>query len=86
MKCILSIEYMLKINGSMVGSFQAFKGLKQKDLPSSFLFLTCNKGLSSLLRLAMHEKRVFGKKVIRFAHKFLTYFLQGIMLMFYKEF
>lgn len=67
MNCISSISYSVAINGSIEERFRPSRGLrfKTRDPLSPFLFLLYGKGLSSLMRLAMQERRLKGVKASR---------------------
>ncbi|KAA3453752.1 reverse transcriptase [Gossypium australe] len=65
MKCITSVSYAVNINGYRGRVFQPTRGLRQGDPLSPFLFLICNKGLSSLMRVANQAGLVKGARVSR---------------------
>lgn len=60
MYCVSSFSYLVSINGKMRIFFQPTRGLRQGDPLSSFLFLICNEGLSSLLRMATRDESLKG--------------------------
>ncbi|KAH1108545.1 hypothetical protein J1N35_012313 [Gossypium stocksii] len=65
MKCITTASYAVHINGRRGEIFQPTRGLQQGDPLSPFLFLVCNEGLSSLIRLATRAGLLKGAKASR---------------------
>lgn len=65
MKCVSSVSYSVMLNGKVGGRFNPSRGLRQKDHLSPYLFLICNKGLSSLLRFAMRDGHLREAKANR---------------------
>ncbi|KAK5840243.1 hypothetical protein PVK06_009132 [Gossypium arboreum] len=63
MRCISTASYAVIINGRRGKLFQPTRGLRQGDPLSPFLFLICNEGLSSLMRLAKNEGLWKGVKM-----------------------
>lgn len=57
MKCISSVSYSVVVNGSVGERFKPRRGFHQGDPLSPFLFLICGEGLSSLMHLALQEKK-----------------------------
>lgn len=55
MHCIISVSYSVNVNGRSDKFFHPMQGLRQGDSLNPFLFLLCNEGLSTLLKLAMIE-------------------------------
>lgn len=51
--CISSARFLVLINGTLISFFQRFKGLKQGDPLSSFLFIMAMKAFSSILKTTM---------------------------------
>ncbi|XP_039043336.1 uncharacterized protein LOC120182422 [Hibiscus syriacus] len=49
MSCVSSCTYCIRINGHLTNTFSMERGLRQGDRPSTFLFVLCIQGLSSLL-------------------------------------
>ena len=49
MRCITSISYSVLINGVAYGNNIPLRGLRQGDPLSSYLFLLCADGFSSLI-------------------------------------
>lgn len=65
MKCVSIVSYSTVINGHSGVKFTPSRGLRQGGPLSSFLFLSCGKGLSSLLRQTMKRGTFKGVTVSR---------------------
>lgn len=65
LKCVSTVSYTVSINGKMGEPFRLFRGLRQGDPLSPFLFLICSEGLFSLMRLAVQEGRLQSAKASR---------------------
>ncbi|KAK5802451.1 hypothetical protein PVK06_030042 [Gossypium arboreum] len=65
MRCISTISYIVNINGNRGSVFKPTRGLRQGYPLSPYLFLICNEGLLSLIRLAVEEGFLKGVKVSR---------------------
>ncbi|KAA3479382.1 reverse transcriptase [Gossypium australe] len=65
MKCITTVSYSVITNGERGSNFHSTRGLKQGDPLSTFLFLICSEGLSSLLRSAKKQGLLRGAKASR---------------------
>ncbi|KAA3480252.1 reverse transcriptase [Gossypium australe] len=65
LKCVSTVSYSVIVNGLASESFLPFRGLRQGDPLSPFLFLFCGEGLSSLMRLANAGNRIKGVKASR---------------------
>ncbi|KAK3225398.1 hypothetical protein Dsin_005260 [Dipteronia sinensis] len=62
MRCVLSISYSFILNGEVCGSINPFRGLKHGDPLSSYIFLICVEGLTSLIWLAQVRGEINGFK------------------------
>ncbi|KAA3482034.1 RNA-directed DNA polymerase, related [Gossypium australe] len=65
MNYVSTISYSVVFNSHMGENFHPTRGLRQGDHLSSFLFLICGEGLSSLMRLAMQRNKLRGVKASR---------------------
>jgi hypothetical protein len=60
MLCVNSGRYSIRINGGLSDPFTPTTGLRQGDPISSYLFLFCVEGLSSLMKKEEHIDRLKG--------------------------
>ncbi|KAL3510121.1 hypothetical protein ACH5RR_029522 [Cinchona calisaya] len=65
MKCISTVTYSFNINGNICGYIKPYRGIRQGDPLSPYLFLLCSEGLSSLLSQASINKEIFGISISR---------------------
>lgn len=65
MNCITSVSYSAIVNGKRGETFKPTKGLRQGDPRSPSFFLICSKGLSALMRIALHDGLIKGAKASR---------------------
>lgn len=65
MLCVSSVSYNVLVNGEIVGPIQPRRGLRQGDPLSSYLFIICAEGLSSLIEKAEARGAIHGVKICR---------------------
>uniref|UniRef100_A0A8I6XE37 Reverse transcriptase domain-containing protein n=1 Tax=Hordeum vulgare subsp. vulgare TaxID=112509 RepID=A0A8I6XE37_HORVV len=63
MKCVTTVRYQIKINGTLTHQFRPSRGLRQGDPISPYLFVICAEGLSALLRHTEEEGTLHGVKI-----------------------
>ena len=65
MKCVTSVSYKIKVNGSYTSTIFPHRGLRQGDPLSPYLFILCAEGLSAMLLKAEQEGKIGGIKICR---------------------
>ena len=65
MKFVTSVNYAIKVNGCPMGSITPTRGICQGDSLSSYLFLLCAEGLSSLIKASVANGDLKGISVCR---------------------
>ena len=50
MRCVSTVTYSIKINGTPRGHITPSRGIRQEDPLSPYLFLLCAEGLSALIQ------------------------------------
>ncbi|KAA3470487.1 reverse transcriptase [Gossypium australe] len=64
-RCVSTVSYAVNINGGRGNLFLPYRGLRQVDPLSPFLFLICSEGLSSLMRTIKRRGLLKGVKASR---------------------
>ena len=82
MLCISTVSYAICINGVPQGHITPFRGLRQGDPLSPYLFLICVEGLSALLHQAVHDKVLRGVSACQKGPKISHLFFVGDCLIF----
>jgi hypothetical protein len=59
-ECISTVSYSILINGSPQGNFRPFRGIRQGDPLSPYLFILCPESLHRLLHNSMMEGAISG--------------------------
>ena len=67
MMCVTTVSYEVLINGEPRGKITPFRGLRQGDPISSYLFLLCAEGLSALIKKKEAVGLIRGVGVSKFA-------------------
>jgi hypothetical protein len=60
MRCVSSVSYAVLLNGTPLEFFSPTRGLRQRDPLSSYLFMLCAEGLSSLIQKACIDGKISG--------------------------
>lgn len=65
MLCVQSVNYSVLVNQDSVGPIHPFRGLRQGDPLSPYLFLICAEGLSTLIKKEERLGNLHGAKICR---------------------
>ena len=65
MECISSISYSILVNGNPTPIIHPTRGIRKRDLLSSYLFLFCTEGLRSLLRHSAVSGQIRGVSICK---------------------
>ena len=79
MRCVSTVTYSIKINGTPRGHIIPSRGICQRDPLSPYLFLLCAKGLSALIQSAMDRGQIKGVKICKGGRRLSHLFLQMIV-------
>lgn len=63
MRCVTTVSYCFKVNGELIERIIPWRGLKQGDPLSPYLFLICAEGFSCLLNAAEERGDLNGVKI-----------------------
>lgn len=63
MKCVSTVRYQIKVNGTRTQQFRPSRGLRQGYPLSPYLFIICAEGFSALLHDAEGQGRINGVKI-----------------------
>ena len=63
MRCVRSVSYIVLINGNSTGHITPFRGLRQGDQLSPYLFILCTKVHIANIRTAENSGQIIGFKV-----------------------
>ena len=84
MKCVRSVTYSIKINGSPRGHIIPSRGIRQGDPLSPYLFLLCAEGLSTLIKASMARGNMTEVSVCHRGPILSHLFFADDSLIFYK--
>ena len=65
MRCVSTVTYSIKINGTPRGHITPSRGIRQGDPLSPYLFLLCAEGLSALIQSSVNRGQMEGIKICR---------------------
>ena len=69
MTCVTTTSFSILINGKPYGNVTPSRGIRQGDPLSSYLFLLCAEGFTSLLAKAEFDGKIHGASIYRRAPK-----------------
>lgn len=84
MKCVTSVSYSFKINGRIVGKVLPFRGLRQGDPISPYLFVIVSQGLSASLNSYALQNKIQGISIARGSPRITHLFFADDNLVFFK--
>ena len=85
MECITTISYSILVNGKPKRMIVQFRGLRQGDPLSPYLFLFCAEGLNALLRGAAIKGDIQGFSLCRNGPKLTHLFFADDYLIFCRS-
>lgn len=85
MLCVVSVNYMISFNGSLVGPIVPKRGLRQGDPLSPYLFLFCVEGLSQKLKEAAEQGLITGCQIAVNAPKVTHLLFADDSFLFFKS-
>jgi hypothetical protein len=65
MSCITTVQYKIRINGSLTKGFKPSRGIRQGDSLSPYLFLFVGEGLSKILQRVVYLQELCELKICR---------------------
>ena len=84
MRCITTVSYSVLINRVAHGNIMPSRGLRQGDTLSSYLFLLCADGFSSLINKAIRSHTMSGLSICRCSAMISHLFFADDCLLFCK--
>lgn len=63
MLCVSTVSYLVLFNNDQIGPFTPYRGLRQGDPLSPYLFLMCVENLSRAIKKSAEERRIIGCKI-----------------------
>ena len=64
-KCMLTVSYSVLIYGELTKTIYPQRRIRQGDPISPYLYIICTKGLSQLIKNAIHQQKLHGYKASR---------------------
>ena len=84
MRCVSTVTYSIKINGTLRGHITPSRGIRQEDPLSPYLFLLCAEGLSALIQSSVNRGQIEGIKICRGGPRLSHLFFANDSLIFCK--
>lgn len=84
MACVTIVSYFTLINGHPARTILLTRGIRQGDPISSYLFVLCAEGLSSLLTKTKDEDKIKGICVSKWSQPISHLFLIDDSILFYR--
>ena len=84
MRCVSTVTYSIKINGTPRGHITPSRGIRQEDPLSPYLFLLCVEGLSALIQSSVNRGQMEGIKICRGGPRLSRLFFANDSLIFCK--
>ena len=84
MRCVSTVTYSIKINGTSKGHITPSRGNRQVDPLSPYLFLLCAEGLFALIQSAVDRGQMEGVKICRGGPRLSHLFFADDSLIFYN--
>ena len=85
MECISTVSYSILVNGKLKGLISHFRGLRQGDFLSPYLFMFSEEGLNSIFQKAAKEEDIEGFSICRNGPKLTHLFFADDCLVFCRS-
>ncbi|KAL5864270.1 hypothetical protein ACOSQ3_001784 [Xanthoceras sorbifolium] len=84
LQCVTIVTYSFLVNGEVVGNLTLTRGLRRGNLLTSYLFIICSEGFSSLIEDAEIQGQISGLRCGRYGPRISHLFFAVDRLFFFR--